>query len=1039
MPGRLARALRDCGVDLSSQELLDVLWLAARLPRDASAPLARAAGAAAREGAREPGRAGDGAGAGARPADGAGPAPEAGCPPGEPEDGAGAALHAAAGPAAAGPAPAARRALAPRVPEDKALAAELPLGRALRPLKRQRPGGRGFEEIDEEATVRVVAETGLPDVVPRPGRERWLDLALLVDDGVSMLLWRRLCAELRALLERIGAFRTVRVYGLRSRGPGAPRLSGRPWSGEATLDAGAACDPSGRTLVLVVSDGVGAMWRDGRMRAALERWARRGPTAVVHTLPPRMWPGSGIRAEPWQVTVRQAGAANDTWRVADPVLPPELAAFDGVPVPVLEPEPSAVGAWARLVSSEGGCAVLPLLAPHEPAAAPGPAPEPDDALLRFRDAASPEAYRLAAHLAAVAPVSVPVMRLVQAAVPWRAETAHLAEVFLGGLMRRGSDEGLPPRFQRFDFDERARTALLDAVPAAELLATARAVTGRLAALAGRSPDFPAWLAHPDGEDALPGGARPFAWVGRGLLTHFGVEGPAAGEEPAAGEGDGPAGEGPRAALVATRHLAAAPSPWRRAREGSRVGPYLPVLRNAAGRTENYLAEDAAGRRVLVQVPLLSGADPESGREEVRTIRAALERMAGRHAPALVAADPEGGPPWVAMEPELTRSGRPAPTLRELMAVRGWRLSPESFALLGVQLAEALAVCHAEGMAHGSLSPDTVLVSEDRIRVVGWARTRFGGGRLITEDLRALGRTLLAPARTHLAAPLPDPAHDVLRHCLMPDPTDVPAAARVARALASLLPPPRELPRRSEPPREGPVPEPPPPPPAARLAAVLDLSRPQERGTTTAVLGMLLAQVPGRRVLAVNAAPAVSALDNRIRCPEPVRAQRLDVAGARAFVARHRSGLHVLTYTPRGAAGAIVRDERFTAAAGAAYTAVLLEPGDAGLDAARVADRLLLVVPYTADGFDRAERTLNRLAATGHAHLAANAVVAVQQGDGAGGPQPALWAAEARIRDRCRALVFLPADRELGRGVLDTTRLPAGVLNAHRVVLTALGL
>ncbi|WKX73219.1 SAV_2336 N-terminal domain-related protein [Streptomyces sp. XD-27] len=266
--------------------------------------------------------------------------------------------------------PSSHRAVPLRVPEGKALPAELSLGRALRPLKQHRPNPLR-REMDEIATAAALAETGLPDVVTRPARERWLDLALVVDDGLSMLLWRRLAVELRTLMQRSGAFRAMRVHGLRSRGAGTPALRAKPYApGAATLPTAAVSDPSGQTLVLVVSDGVGAAWRDGRMTTVLERWAAHGPTAVVHALPPRLWQGSGIRAERWRVTTRRPGAANVDWSVADPVLPPELAAFDGVPVPVLEPAAEPMADWARLLSSPSGTALLPLLSRPRPARGP---------------------------------------------------------------------------------------------------------------------------------------------------------------------------------------------------------------------------------------------------------------------------------------------------------------------------------------------------------------------------------------------------------------------------------------------------------------------------------------------------------------------------------------------------------------------------------------------------------------------------------------------------------------------------------------------
>ena len=41
-----------------------------------------------------------------------------------------------------------------------------------------------------------------------------LDLALVVDESDSMLIWRRTVTELQRLLENYGVFRTVRVWGL---------------------------------------------------------------------------------------------------------------------------------------------------------------------------------------------------------------------------------------------------------------------------------------------------------------------------------------------------------------------------------------------------------------------------------------------------------------------------------------------------------------------------------------------------------------------------------------------------------------------------------------------------------------------------------------------------------------------------------------------------------------------------------------------------------------------------------------------------------
>ncbi|MET8747997.1 SAV_2336 N-terminal domain-related protein, partial [Streptomyces sp. NPDC004728] len=511
-----------------------MLWLAAQLPPSAATALARAAaaeppspvadrtaGAAAEYAAESPHEDGQGI---------ASPGTDSGTGS---DSAHGDGLHAAPAAPEQRPAHSDQAAMAVRTPGMKALeGAELRLGRALRPLKQLRPDLLRTE-LDVNATVSAMAETGLPEAVLRPAQTRWLDLTVLVDDGVSMLLWQRLAGELRGLMERCGAFRHVRVHGLDSRSPNGPRLSDRPYGKpDGTLPMSTVLDPSGNTLLLVVSDGVGRAWRDGAMHQALLRAASAGPTAVVHALPRRLWAGSGIDAVKWKVTTRRRGAANRSWHIEDPVLPPDLAPYDGVPVPVLAMDGSSLGTWAQLIGSPGETAVLPLLSwPVSPTTTAGEqgfswqntVGDAEEAVLRFRDVASPGAYRLAAHLAAVAPLPVPVMRLVQHAVVPAVDTSHLAEVFLGGLMHGVAVSEDFPHQKIFDFMEETRSVLLGTVPPADLVRTTREVSAHLAELAGSSAGFPAWLPHPEGRERVSSGTRgPFGWLDDTLKRRLGA-------------------------------------------------------------------------------------------------------------------------------------------------------------------------------------------------------------------------------------------------------------------------------------------------------------------------------------------------------------------------------------------------------------------------------------------------------------------------------------------------------------------------------------
>ncbi|GAA3868520.1 hypothetical protein GCM10022227_27650 [Streptomyces sedi] len=728
------------GVELSEEELLDVLWLAAKLPADV--PLVRAVARTSSPRQTEPNHRKPTAESlpHAREAPRSLARPETPPGPGRP-------LHAAAR-ARAGAVPESeteeRRVLPVRVSDGRALrSGARPLGKALRPLRQRFPDPRQ-RELDVAGTVAAMAETGLPETVTRPSRSRWLSLTLLVDDGVSMVLWQRLAAEVRTLMERVGAFRHIRVHGLETRGPQAPRLHSRPFGRRGPHQPmTSVSDPTGDALVLIVSDGVGAAWWDGRMRAVTEFCARRGPVAIVHALPARLWSGSGIETQRWRVTSLRRGGPNAAWHLADPVLPAELASFDSVPVPVLSPTPESFADWASLIASPGASTLLPLWsgAVRGTSFPSSDAPwEEDEAasVLRFRDLASPEAYRLAGHLAACAPLSPPVMRLIQSALGPPTDEGHVVEVFLGGLMRSVEEpdaETRLPHQRLFDFTGEARRLLLGAVPTPELLRTTRIVADLLKDGAGRSPSFRAWAGHPRGSAAVGEADQPFGWMEDRLLRRLGV--PRADLRPAGAESHPLSTERPtpREAVLTSRsgpgHLSLrAPLGWSPLRPGDpgRLGRYRLVARSESGwnALRMYLARDDTGAAVT-----LRSAAPSlpvfMAKELLRTEADCLTRMDGIHAPRLLALWDEDadGPPWLAAtyvsRRELDEESGPAPNLRAVFGAQhaGKGVDLALFRRVARDLVTAVARAHRLGLAHGALVPKAVLVTDHGVRLIGW--------------------------------------------------------------------------------------------------------------------------------------------------------------------------------------------------------------------------------------------------------------------------------------------------------------------------------
>ncbi|MGW0559450.1 SAV_2336 N-terminal domain-related protein [Streptomyces sp. NPDC003016] len=458
--GELVGRLRSGGLDPTAEEVADAVWLARWLPpgrTPAGAPGGpleedRGAGRTGRTTRPDPAGAGPDPGAGSGvpglsqgPGSGSGPV----------------SLYAPGGRSrAAGAAGAAGPAFPVRAPAAAALPGLLGLQRALRPLRHRAaapPAAGGH--LDEDATAEHSAMSGVISPVLRPSDRHRVDIQLLMDTGPAMAVWERMVEELRQACQQSGVFRDVQVHQLYDAGDGGAPLIGTttgPGGRTRLRPADQFHDPTGRRLTLLVSDCVGPLWQQGRAQRFIHQWPRRSPLAVVQPLPPRLWARTALPAEPG-LLVRSAASGGRTAFVPDeePWEPLEATAR---PVPVLTPTPEAFASWARLLSDHGGSTVRgwaawadagePAAAAEEPAFPAAPPPlspgrSADELLRAFRANASPGAVRLAVHLAA-APLTLPVMQLVQRAMLPDTGPMELAEVLLGGLLRQLPGPGSRP-------------------------------------------------------------------------------------------------------------------------------------------------------------------------------------------------------------------------------------------------------------------------------------------------------------------------------------------------------------------------------------------------------------------------------------------------------------------------------------------------------------------------------------------------------------------------------------------------------------------
>ncbi|MFF9237883.1 ABC transporter substrate-binding protein [Streptomyces sp. NPDC014801] len=164
----------------------------------------------------------------------------------------------------------------------------------------------------------------------------------------------------------------------------------------------------------------------------------------------------------------------------------------------------------------------------------------------------------------------------------------------------------------------------------------------------------------------------------------------------------------------------------------RVGRYRILARlGAGGMGRVYLGRSTSGRMVAVKVVRAELAeDPEFRRRFAREVEAA-RRVTGFFTAAVVDADPEGSPAWLAT------AYVPGIPLDEAVRAHGaW--PRRSLLVLGAGLAEALEAIHGTGLIHRDLKPSNVLLAGDGPRVIDFGISLATEASALTQTGMVIG-------------------------------------------------------------------------------------------------------------------------------------------------------------------------------------------------------------------------------------------------------------------------------------------------------------
>jgi formylglycine-generating enzyme required for sulfatase activity len=434
-----------------------------------------------------------------------------------------------------------------KAPTAPGLRNPLVLARALRPLMRK-VSSQTKKILDEEETVAQFAEKRILIPILKPAPERWLDLALVVEESRSIVIWQEIIAEFQKLTELQGAFRSVSTWSLQTDEKGEIKLftkQNQTANQQRSRSPKELLDSAGRRLVLLVSDCTSDIWHRGKIHDLLKLWSSSSPLAILQLFPERLWTRTAMGyGFPVQLNALTPGVPNTKLTVDGLPVWEDIDINKAITLPVITLESDSLQQWSRVVSGLGSTQTAGILL--DISLIPDRSQLPKDTkdtnklsaaelVNRFRATASPTARRLASLMATV-PVSLPVVHLIQETLLKESMQVHVAEVFMSGLLEPVTDDtyvkgasvkeaSAKGEIVNYKFVEGVRDLLIDSVPTPDVDTVLEVVSQYIARKAGISiKNFAALLSpHADWNEKTQQEIIPFAEVASQVLRRLGGE------------------------------------------------------------------------------------------------------------------------------------------------------------------------------------------------------------------------------------------------------------------------------------------------------------------------------------------------------------------------------------------------------------------------------------------------------------------------------------------------------------------------------------
>jgi formylglycine-generating enzyme required for sulfatase activity len=400
-----------------------------------------------------------------------------------------------------------------KLPDVSSLRHPLKIAKAFRPLMQYISYGKAVL-LDEEATIETIAQLeGICVPILKSPLELQFDLALVVEQSDSMIFWRKTIQELQQLFKRYGIFRNVKTWGMLTDTDGKICLKQgikQNLYSHHLFSPKQLIDPTGRRLILVVSDCVSNIWRNGQALSLLKSWGKHNIVAIIQILPRRLWLRTALSLGAMvQLDCLQPKVPNSNLLVREVFFGRNPNLQTGIKVPVFTLEPELIETWSEMVVGKGivgaGGFVFPSLLTLEQNQV---FPDTETANLtgkkrvyNFKMSSSKTAYNLAKYLAAAPVINLPIVRLIQKNFLRDSQQVHVAEVFMGNILKPQCLITPDINFDEVEYrfiDEEVRDILLQDSPRKNAYEIITMISQDFANRLGNSPrEFLALLKKPD--------------------------------------------------------------------------------------------------------------------------------------------------------------------------------------------------------------------------------------------------------------------------------------------------------------------------------------------------------------------------------------------------------------------------------------------------------------------------------------------------------------------------------------------------------------